>query len=42
MEGVDSALLAAIKRNPHKYYINVHTTEFTNGAVRGQLFGKRN
>jgi hypothetical protein len=37
----NSALLAAIKRNPHKYYFNVHTSAFPNGAIRGQIFGKR-
>jgi len=41
-ETVDPALLAAINRNSHKYYFNVHTMAFTNGAIRGQLFGKRN
>jgi hypothetical protein len=38
----EPALLAAIKRNPHKYYINVHNGAFPEGAVRGQLSGKRN
>ena len=28
----------AIKANPGKYYVNVHTGEFTAGAIRGQLF----
>jgi hypothetical protein len=37
----DSALLAAIKRNPHKYYFNVHTEAFPGGAIRGQISGKR-
>jgi CHRD domain len=37
----DSALLAAIQRNPSKYFFNVHTTAFPNGAIRGQIFGER-
>ncbi|MGH2714222.1 MAG: CHRD domain-containing protein [Thermoleophilaceae bacterium] len=38
---VDPALARAIHKNPHKYYVNVHTADFPGGAVRGQLFGKR-
>ncbi len=30
-------LLRDIKRNPDQYYINVHTSDFPGGAVRGQL-----
>ena len=26
-----------ILKNPENYYINVHTTDFPNGAIRGQL-----
>jgi hypothetical protein len=33
-------LAAAILKNPHKYYANVHTATFPGGAARGQLFGK--
>jgi CHRD domain len=31
------ALVAAILANPSNYYVNVHTTDFPDGAIRGQL-----
>jgi CHRD domain len=34
---VGPAVAQAILKNPHKYYFNVHTAAFPNGAVRGQL-----
>ena len=37
---VDPDLSRAILKNPHKYYVNVHTAAFPNGAARGQLFRK--
>jgi len=33
----DPALLQDIVANPANYYVNVHTTEFPGGALRGQL-----
>ncbi len=35
-----AALLADIVANPGRYYVNVHTTDFPAGAVRGQLAGQ--
>jgi hypothetical protein len=34
---VATSLLNEIRRNPGGFYANVHTTQFPNGAVRGQL-----
>jgi hypothetical protein len=34
---VDRELVARIERTPADFYINVHTAEFPDGAVRGQL-----
>ena len=39
---VDAKLARAILRHPRRYYANVHTAAFPNGAVRGQLFGRFN
>lgn len=37
VSGVDPALSAEIIGNPANFYVNVHTSQFPGGAVRGQL-----
>jgi hypothetical protein len=34
---VSRELALEIIRNPENYYVNVHTSDFPNGAIRGQL-----
>ena len=34
---VDPATVKAIRDNPANYYVNIHTSEYGNGAIRGQL-----
>jgi hypothetical protein len=34
---IDPALHAAIRTNPHAYYVNVHNMPYPDGAIRGQL-----
>jgi len=36
-EKVDAALLQEIASNPSGFYVNVHTSDFPDGAARGQL-----
>ena len=35
--GLSSGFIREIKRNRENYYVNVHTSDFQDGAVRGQL-----
>ena len=37
---LSSSLIRAIRRNPGRYYVNVHTSDFPDGAIRGQLFSR--
>jgi hypothetical protein len=35
--GLSSGFIRKIKRDPENYYVNVHNSEYQDGAVRGQL-----
>jgi hypothetical protein len=38
---VARSLARARLRNPTRYYVNVHTPNFPDGAIRGHLFGRQ-
>ncbi len=38
LSDLDPRLLKAIRRGPGAFYVNIHTVEFPDGALRGQLF----
>jgi hypothetical protein len=37
ISGVSEELIKAIRQDPARYYVNIHSTVFPAGAVRGQL-----
>lgn len=39
VSGVSQSLINEIVANPAGFYVNVHNSEFPNGAIRGQLVG---
>jgi hypothetical protein len=40
-EKIPSSLSATLRQNPEGYYVNVHNTQYPEGAIRGQLLLKK-
>src|SRR5688500_10480266 len=40
-DDVADALLDEIRRSPADFYVNVHTADYPNGAIRGQIYNVR-
>lgn len=38
IEGQNADVVERVRATPHNYYSNIHTSEFPDGALRGQLF----
>jgi hypothetical protein len=37
---ISRSLARGLRSNPTRFYVNVHTADLPNGAVRGQLFAR--
>ena len=37
---ISRSLARGLRRNPSRFYVDVHTADLPNGAVRGQLFAR--